>query len=133
MKAERHRRISQEAIKVRPLPEGAFETALLYIKDAFPEETLGMSDTSFWIEIEKRAGAFDGSRKESIFQYYLRQYTHVSLALTLLNFFPPYRTRQAFGDITKEEKENLVSRLSAVLYEDFPPRYRKKHKKHVYS
>jgi hypothetical protein len=119
--------------KLRPLPEGAFEKVLLYVKKAFPEETLGVSDTSFWIEIEDKANNFAGSSKEAIFQYYLRGYTHLSLAKTVLSYFQRYKVGIWTGDISKEEKENRVSRLANILYDDFPPRYKKKQKRHAYS
>ena len=94
MNPERRGRFSQKVDRrpepTKTLPDGVFETALLYAKRAFPEETLGVDDASFWVELEKKAGAFHGSRKEAIFQYYLRGSDHVALAESLIRFFPAF-------------------------------------------
>jgi len=115
------------------LPEGTFETALLYVREVFSEETMGVGDTEFWVEIEKKAGLFNGSSKEAIFQFYLRGSTHVTLATALLKSFPRYRAGIGLGDIGSVERETMTSRLAAVIYEDFPPRYKRTHRKDAYS
>jgi len=110
------------------LKQGVFETALLYVRDVFSEETMGVGDASFWVELEKKAGAFKGTRKQALFQCYMKGYTHVSLAETLLNFFPEYRVQIGLGTMSRMEQENRVSRLSLALLEDFPPRYKRAHR-----
>jgi len=130
MNTERRRNFPKtvERRSPKPLDQGAFETALLYVKDVFSEETMGVGDASFWVELEKKAGAFKGTRKQALFQYFLRGYTHVSLAETLLNYFPEYRAQVGLGTLSGRDIENRVSRLSSALLEDFPPRYQRAHK-----
>lgn len=125
--------MSPEREKIRNLPAGVFETVLLYVRDSFPEETFGIDDAAFWTEIEQRAGVYDGSKKEAVFQCGMRGYTHTSLAESALKFFPQYKLNIAFGDMSREEREMMVSRVAAKLYDDFPPRYRARHKKYAYS
>ena len=120
---------SPEKFRLRPLPEGVFETVLLYVKRAFPQEIMGVDDTSFWVEIEQMSGAFQGSKKEAIFQYYLRGVNHVSLAESLLGSFPRLRTAVALGEISIVQRRNLISQVANTLYDDYPPRYKKAHPK----
>ena len=94
---------------------------------------MGVGDASFWVGIEQKAGLFKGTRKQALFQYYMRGYTHVWLAETLLDYFPEFRARVGLGTMTGKEKENRVSRLSSALLEDFPPRYKRAHRKDAYS
>lgn len=130
MDRERGRSIPRiiERRSARPLTQGVFETALLYVKDVFSEETMGVGDASFWVRIEQKAGLFKGTRKQALFQYYMRGYTHVWLAETLLDYFPQFRASVGLGTMSPSEKENRVSRLSSALFEDFPPRYKRAHR-----
>ena len=110
------------------LKQGVFETALLYVRDVFSEETMGVGDASFWVEIEGRAGAFKGTRKRALFECYMVGHNHISLAKMLLNYFPEYRAQVGLGTMSRMEQENRVSRLSLALLEDFPPRYKRAHR-----
>lgn len=119
---------------LRPLPDGIFETVLLYVRKVFSEDNEGVDhDPSFWVRLEEEAGLFEGTRKEAIFQYYMRGVTHIQLAETMLDYFPQYRTQIGLGNMTRQEKESKINRLASALYEDYPPRYKKAHPKNAYS
>ena len=126
--------VRETRVLPRPLPDGAFETVLLYVREVFTEDNEGVDhDPSFWVKLEQEAGLFTGSRKEAIFQYYLRGVNHVQLAETLLDYFPQYRTQLRLGDMTRREQVLTIARLASALYEDYPPRYKTAHPKNAYS
>ena len=127
-------KVAETRAMPRPLPDGAFETVLLYVREVFTEDNEGVDhDPSFWVKLEQEAGLFTGSRKEAIFQYYLRGVNHVQLAETLLDYFPQYRTKLKLGDMTRRGQVLVISRLASALYEDYPPRYKTAHPKNAYS
>lgn len=108
---------------VRPLPEGTFETALLLVKETFPDETTGSSDASFWRPIEEKATT---TPRRACFQYYLRGIGHEALAQSLLESFPQFTVAIRLGSIDKAEYVRRTSALANVILKYYPPRYRRK-------
>lgn len=107
----------------RVVPEGAFESALLILKRAFPEETMGVGDTEFWQPIEEKASM---KPNQACFQYNMIGIGHVKLAQICLDFFYAFRTGVGMGEISKDEKHNLLSRASHFFLREYPPTYREK-------
>lgn len=103
------------------VPEGTFESALLVIKEVFGSETLGVSDTSFWSEIEGKATM---NSKKACFQYYLAGVGHISLANILINHFPGINTSRSLGIMPAEIFEERRDRLAAGLLKKYPERYK---------
>ena len=103
------------------VPEGTLESALLVIKEVFGSETLGVSDTSFWSEIEGKAAM---NSKKACFQYYLAGIGHMSLANILMNNFPGIYTSRSLGVIPAEVFEERRNRLAAGLLEKYPKKYK---------
>jgi hypothetical protein len=128
-------KVEQKRARIKPLtlrermariPEGAFESAMLLIKETFPDKTLGVSDTSFWQPIEERASM---KANEACFQFYLRGIGHLTLAKMLLFSLPRFKTDVMMGDISPEEKEIYISQLARVALDYYPPKYREKFSK----
>lgn len=113
---------------IKPLPGGAFEKVLLLVKEAFPGETLGVDDTSFWIEIENRANDSGLTLKQAAFQYYLRGVDHVHLAEMVIDYFPRIKVGVTLGEISEEARMNYISMMAGVIFEYYPPRYRQRYK-----
>lgn len=125
MAQETRRVIKKERKGHYRVKEGTWESALMFIKDAFPEETMGVSDTSFWQEIEEKAIL---SRKEAAFQYCMIEVSHIDLAEMLVNNFLTVRTASNLGQMSEEDKQNRITRLAHVIYKNYPPKYQAKYK-----
>lgn len=104
------------------VPPGSLESALMVVKQVFGDETLGISDTSFWIKTEERVTMSPG---EACFQYYLAGKGHITLAEMLLDRFPNFKSARLSGDSTPTEVGEKVGELAAALFELYPPRYRR--------
>lgn len=125
---ERHRpaerqktRFTREKRGGYTVPEGTFESALMVVKDVFSEQTLGVSDTSFWSQFEAKVTM---EVPAACFQYYLAGVGHRTLAQNLLNHFENFRSAVQMGKISKEEAGQMVDSLASKLYEHYPPKYR---------
>ena len=109
----------------RTLPEGAFESALLILREAFLEETIGgQDDHSFWLEIESRAS--DMTPKQVCFQFNMVGTKHFELAEICINHFPEIKTRIALGEMSKKERQNYIDQASYYFLEQYPPKYQEK-------
>jgi hypothetical protein len=106
--------------------EGAWESILVLVKEAFPERTLGVSDTSFWSAIEERALL---TSKEACFQYYMLGIGHVTLAETVVDSFGTVRTALGLEASARKQRQVFVDELADVIYKYYPPKYKEKIKK----
>ncbi len=107
------------------VPEGAFESAMV-VKEVFSDETLGVSDTTFWEQFEKKVTM---TPEAACFQYYLAGTGHKSLAYRLLNKFENFRAATRSGDLSREEADEKIGRLASKLYDCYPPRYKREIKR----
>lgn len=112
-----YRRFAVERRASYVVPGGTFESALMIIKDVFRDQTLGVSDTSYWSEFENNVTM---KPKEACFQYYIAGVGHRELAKRLLNNFGSYRS----GNVVADEQKELLGRLSNSLYRLYPQKYR---------
>lgn len=118
--------IGKELVYRRPVPDGAYITAMGIIKRAWLDETTGVGDASFWEELRNRAIDKRYTNKQACFQYYLVGFTHIEMAGTLLDTIPRFRQMRLTGDLTGRSVGHYVSKASNALFEYFPPKYRKK-------
>ncbi len=110
---------------IRMMPEGAFESALLILREAFLEETIGgVEDSAFWLPIEKKATL---TAKQACFQYYMGGVNHTELAELCLSHFLPLKVGIQLGDIDKKQQRNYITRASYFYLEEYPPRYKAKY------
>ncbi|RLC33013.1 hypothetical protein DRH13_00365 [Candidatus Woesebacteria bacterium] len=124
---ERKRRgvTPKNAEGTRTLPEGVFESALLILRQAFLEETIGgQDDHAYWAEIELKAT--DMTPKQVCFQYNMIGVKHFELAEMCINHFPEIKTRMALGEMSKKQKQNYIDRVSHHFFELYPVAYQEK-------
>ena len=109
----------------RMLPKGAFESALLILREAFLEETIGgVEDSAFWLAIEEKATL---TVKQACFQYYMIGVGHTKLAELCLNHFLPLKAGIQLGNVNEEQQRNYLARASYFYLEEYPPRYKAKY------
>jgi hypothetical protein len=116
-------RFARELRQPYKVPPGSFESALMVLKRVFDNETLGVSDTSFWNYIEHQVTM---RPREACFQYYLAGTGHLTLANSLLNHFPNFKSARLSGDMPPGEVDEKVNKLADTLLLLYPPVYREK-------
>ncbi len=108
----------------RTFPSGAFESALLILRKAFLHETIGgLEDTAFWVPIEEKATM---SSRQACFQYNMIGINHMKLAEMCVDYFPAIKTGFKLGDISKEQRQNYITRASHYFLDEYPPKYQEK-------
>ena len=109
-----------------PLPDGAWESVLKAIRTDLPitpNETIGMGDSDFWIEIEDRATL---APNEACMEFYVRGIKHRSLAEFVVFSFQTVRFSTKDEGLDKHQKRILVDRVADKLLNYYPPKYRVK-------
>lgn len=109
----------------RMVPEGVFESALIIFKKAFPEETMGVGDTDFWIEIEKKSSGLTPA--QVCFQYHMIDVDPAKLAELCMRSFPAYRTGIQMSNIDKEQQHDLITRATYIFLPHYPEKYREQY------
>jgi hypothetical protein len=117
--------VGKERLFRRPVPDGAYVTAMGIIKRVWLDETTGVGDASFWEELRNRRLDKKYTNKQACFQYYLVGYTHIEMAETLLDTIPRFRSMRLTGDLAGGPG-SYISKAANALFEYFPPKYRKK-------
>ena len=120
MGSERTRFKEERKAKYRP-KEGAWESVLVGIKEALPENVFGVGDSDFWEPIE---GKVTMKLNEAVFQFYLAGKGHITLAMMVVGSFPNIRASVSLGTITPDEKVRLIGMIADRLYGEYPDRYK---------
>jgi hypothetical protein len=111
---------------LEPLPDGAWESVLRALRTDLPitpNETTGMGDSDFWIEIEDRATL---KPNEACMEFYVRGVRHRALAEFVVLSFQAVRYMTKDEGLDKSQKRILVDRVADKLLNYYPPRYRAK-------
>lgn len=118
VKLSRFKKEKKQPYHVEP---GSFESALMMVKEVFDEETLGVSDTSFWHRIENKVTM---NKVSACFQYYIAGVGHITLSEMLLNYFQQVRSARLSGDLSPAEYGEKRNKLADALFPLYPERYR---------
>lgn len=125
MRSERKERREPE-----PLPEEAWWTVLSCLRTTLPitpNETTGVADSDFWVEIEDKAGGMKPN--VACMEFYVRGIKHRQLAEFVVFSFQTMRSMSGNGKVEKEQKRILVDRAATKLLEFYPPKYRIKYER----
>ena len=109
-----------------PLPDGAWESVLKGIRTDLPitpNETTGMGDSDFWIEIEDRATL---ALNEACMEFYVRGIKHRALAEFVVLSFQAVRYSMKDEGFDRNQKRILIDRVADKLLNYYPPKYRAK-------
>ena len=111
---------TERRAKYRP-KEGAWESVLVGIKEALPEDVFGVGDSDFWEPVEEKVTM---KLNEAVFQYYMAGKGHITLATMVVNNFPNIKTSVSLGTMMPAERLRLMGVIADRLYEEYPDRYK---------
>ncbi|KKR71352.1 MAG: hypothetical protein UU12_C0002G0010 [Candidatus Woesebacteria bacterium GW2011_GWA2_40_7b] len=91
------------------------------IKEALPEDVFGVGDSDFWEPVEEKVTM---KLNEAVFQYYMAERGHITLATMVVNNFPNIKTSVSLGTMMPAERLRLMGVIADRLYEEYPDRYK---------
>lgn len=102
--------------------EGSWESVLVGIKEALPEDVFGMGDSDFWEPTEEKVTM---KLNEAVFQYFLAGRGHITLATMVVNNYPNITAAVSLGTMMAAERSRLIGVIADRLYEEYPDRYKR--------
>lgn len=121
-----HSRFEPEKKPGFRLAEGSWESVLVGLKSAYPEDVFGVEDMDHWEKIEEKATM---NLKEACFQYYLVGVGHRTLAKKVIDSNRQIKVSISLGTMLAKDKDEMVDGLAGFLYDSYPPKYKKRIKK----